>query len=115
MDGTIMLGTVIVKTIIRMKMKEPVVDTVLDMADLLKSLGLKQMELRKAARQLEDIGDNVAESCEKILKHYNVEDSRKEIILSEIKMAISKYEFDFTKLERLHFDGSKLYGEFIKQ
>lgn len=113
MDGAIRLGAVIIKTIIRMKMKEPIADTVLDMADLLESLGLKQIELRKATRQFENMGDNIAESCEKILKYYNIEDSRKEIILLEIKMAISNYAFDFKKLEGLHFDGSKLYGEIL--
>lgn len=84
------IGAVIVKMLVRSRLEGKLQENCEDIVSILESLGLDEYEARNVNRGFEDIGDNIAASCTKILEKSNIEPERIEIIAQYV---LKSYEF----------------------
>ena len=74
------IGATIVKILIRSRLEGDLQDNFSDIVSVLEKLGLDAYEARTVNRGFEEIGDNIASSCVKILEKSNIKKDRAEVI-----------------------------------
>ena len=105
------LGATILNTIIKCVSKNTVAINVVEGASSIAGLLNDQFEERRYMRTLNEMSDNISESCNKILSHTQLTPERQEVILELIVDAINHTELSYQKLFEYNFNIDLIYKE----
>lgn len=108
------LTSVVLSVLIRSKVHDDSSDNYIDMINLMKSMGIDELEARNVGRKFDDIGDKIAISCKKVLDNTELEEDRKIVIVKMLKSAYENADISIVDFLQMHADTNKIRNKILK-
>lgn len=105
------LGATVLTTIIKCVSKDEIVTNIVEGTISVAGLLNDSFEDRRYTRTLEDMSDNISESCNKILANTKITPERQKVILELIIDAVNHTELSYQKLFEYNFNIDLIFKE----
>ena len=113
MKKIILLGEILVNILIRSKVTGDKKEDIIDVISLFKDLGMDEFEAREVQRGFEQISDNIAISCKKVLEKMNLQKEQIERIVENVIIAYKNLSLNMELFLSFQADERKLKKELL--
>lgn len=114
MKSLIKLSSLVLNVVIRSKLDGNAKDNFTDIAAMLESYGLDELEVRSVNRGFDKIIDDITNSCIKVLNTIDIDEDKKISIINNVTDAYKNTSLTISEFLRIHADEDQIIKKILK-